>query len=344
MPNAKSVRRKITMRDVARYAGVSQSTVSRVLSQNFSDIAISDETMRKVQEAVKNLGYYPNVTAQSLRTQRTHMIALMIADISNPFYHYLARTIQDIAVRHNYDVIISNTDHIYEYEMRVYDALMRRPVDGMILVPYHLTDEHLDTLIKRTGAAITALAGHIEHPAVDVVSADDEAATYHAVDWLIRTKGHQRIGFIGASPSFSVSTRRQRGYTRAMQDTNLNIRPEWIQEGNFTHESGYNTMQRLLTAVECPTAVFACNDIMAIGAMNAALDRGLCVPENIAIIGFDDVPAATLVRPQLTTVAQFPVELGTHLAESLFERIEGRMEGKGRSFTVPCELIIRQST
>jgi LacI family transcriptional regulator len=331
------------MRDVANLAGVSQSTVSRVLSQKDSDISISEETNRKVFEAVAKLGYYPNLTARSLRTQRTHMIAVMIADISNPFYHFITRTIQDIAVHHDYDVLISNTDHIHAYEQRFCQTMMRRPVDGIVLIPYHLTNDDIDELLRRTGAAITVLGRHITHPGVDVVSADDEKATYDTVRWLIHEKGHHRIGFVSGPPHFSVSVRRQRGYERAMNEAGLEIESRWIQEGDFTQEAGQRTMVALLALRNKPTAVFSCNDIMAIGALNAARELNLRVPEDIAIVGFDNVPAATLVRPTLTTVAQYPIDMGRLLAEALFERIDGKVVGEQRRFDVRCELIVRQS-
>lgn len=344
MQKKKSGSRTVTMRDVAKLAGVSQSTVSRVLSQAASDIPISEETNARVHAAVKALGYYPNVTARSLRTQHTQLIAVMIADISNAFYHVIARTIQDIATQHNYDVLISNTDHILEYERRFCEAMMRRPVDGIVLIPYHLTDTDIDLLIERTGAAISVLGDHIHHPNVDVVSADDETATYETVYWLLQQKGHQRIAYLGAEASSSVNVRRERGYQRAMQDAGLTIDPDWVQAGSFTHESGRDMMQTLLAHPARPTAVIACNDMMAIGALNAVLDSGLRVPQDVAIVGFDDIPAAKLIRPTLTTIAQYPEEIGRHLANSLFERIEGGNTDAARHFEVPLELIIRQST
>ena len=337
-----------TMYDVARLAGVSQPTVSRVLNQNDTHVQISDDTRQRVLAAVETLGYRPNVLARSLRTQRTNMIAIMIADISNPFYHTITRTIQDIATQHNYDVIISNTDHIAAYEHRFCETLMRRPVDGVVLVPYHLTNNDLDHLLQRTGAALAVLGRHIDHPYIDVVSADDESATYHAVRWLIHTKGHQRIGFIGAPPHFSVSERRQRGYERALREAGITPCAEWVGVGDFTHESGQAVMRALLALPERPTAVFACNDIMAIGALNTAFDMGYDVPKDVAIVGFDNVPAAMLVRPTLTTVAQYPVEIGQCLAEALFARMAHHADDthvpKGRRFSVPCQLIERRST
>src|SRR5258708_27987145 len=152
----------VTMHDVARLAGVSQSTVSRVLSKTPSLVPISEETSKKVLDAVEQLGYFPNLTARSLRVQQSNMIALMIADISNPFYHAIVRTVQDIARHHNYDVLIANTDMIYENEVHFCEAMMRRPVDGVIMVPYHLTNEQINQLIERTGTSVVALASYLQ--------------------------------------------------------------------------------------------------------------------------------------------------------------------------------------
>src|SRR5258708_36411874 len=154
------------MHDVAKLAGVSQSTVSRVLSQSTSVVPISEKTVRRVQEAVDQLGYYPNLTARSLRAQQTNMIAIMIADISNPFYHSIVRTVQDIARHHQYDVLIANTDMIYENEVHFCEAMMRRPVDGVVMVPYHLTDEQINQLIERTGTIVVAMASYLKLPAL----------------------------------------------------------------------------------------------------------------------------------------------------------------------------------
>jgi len=331
-----------TMQDVAHYAGVSQSTVSRVLNQSSSTIPISGETRQKILDAVTALGYHPNMTARSLRTQRTHLIAIMIADITNAFYHAITRTVQDIAIRHDYDVLIANTDHIYEYEKRFCNSVMRRPVDGIIMVPYHLTDMEIGNLIERTGASVVALSESLEHPAVDLVSGNDRPATYRAVRLL--AEKYQRIAFIGLTPDMPPGVRRQQAYVQALADAGLSVPPEYIQQGDWTYESGKCAMETLLRLPEPPQAVFVCNDTMAIGAVNAAQELGRRVPEEVAVMGFDNIPAATLIRPTLSTVAQFPVEIGRALAEMLFERIEGIYRGPQRVVEVPCQLIERQST
>jgi DNA-binding LacI/PurR family transcriptional regulator len=334
----------VTMHDVARLAGVSQSTVSRVLSKTPSMVPISEETSKKVLDAVEYLGYFPNLTARSLRLQHSYMIAIMIADISNAFYHSIVRTVQDIARQHHYDVLIANTDQIYENEVHFCEAMMRRPVDGVIMVPFHLTDEQINQLIERTGTTVVALASHLEHPDVDTVSADDETATYEAVKWLIEEKHHTRVGFIGVTDVYPPGKRRRRAYHRALQEAGVPIRSDYEQTGDFTTESGQSAIHELLSLPTPPSAVFVCNDLMAIGAINTALDMGFRIPTDVAIVGFDNIPEARLIRPNLTTVAQFPVEMGHQLATALFQRIEGDYEGQKRAFDIPLQLIERQST
>lgn len=343
--NTKMERKTVTMRDVARAANVSQSTVSRILSPSTSksNVPISEETKEKVLAAVMQLGYQPNQYARSLRGQKNHVIAMLIGDISNPFYHPMVRAVQDVASQYHYSVMIANSDHLPEKEMLFCEALLRRPVDGAVMIPYHLTDEDLHNLIARTGMAISAVGNHIQLPEVDVAFADDTKASYEAVRWLIEQRGHQRIAMICASHKFPVIVRRFGAFQRAMEDAGLPVPTEYVVEGDWSVESGSRAISSLLALPNPPTAVFAASDTIAIGALAAAEDMNYRVPEDIAIIGFDDIPAASWVRPHLSTVAQYPGEMGTLLAKALFERIRGEYDGPGRRFEVPCRFFERAS-
>jgi len=343
MPTKKSNGKQATMRDVARLAGVSQPTVSRVLNNSSTTIPVSEETRQKVLEAVKALGYRPNMTARSLRTQRTQMIALMIADISNAFYHPIARTIQDIARQHDYDVIIASSDHRPDNERHFCEAVIRRPVDGVIIVPTHLTDEDIDRFIALTQTPVVALGQHIGHPDVDVVWADDQKATSEAIRWLIAERGHRRIGFVGVPDDYPPGPRRWHGFQQAMEASGLAIEPSFVFQGDFTLESGRQIARNLIDLAEWPSVLFVVNDLMAIGLILELQDAGYVIPDNIAIMGFDNIPEASIIRPHLTTVAQTPVEIGRKLATALFDRIEGRVSGSRRMLECPCTLIPRQS-
>ncbi len=333
----------VTMRDVARLAGVSQSTVSRVLNDANETIPIGEETRKRVLDAVEKLGYYPNLHAGSLRGQKTFMIAMMVADIANPFYHPMVRAVQDVAHANRYDVMIANTDHMRDGEVHFIESVIRRPVDGVIMVPYHLTEEDFDYLLKRTGVAVVVLGQHLHHPRVDTVYGDDDKMVAAAITWLIREKGHRRIGFIGVTSSYSAGARRRAAFLEAMRQADLPIYPEMFEIGDWSSASGEHAMQVLLGLSHPPTAVFAVNDLMAIGAMEAVQNAGLRIPEDVAVVGFDDIPPATWVRPRLTTVAQHPAEMGRVMAEALFERLRGDYSGPGRGFEVPCRLVVRES-
>ncbi len=342
--SSKMIRTQATMHDVARLAGVSQSTVSRVLSRSTSPIQISPETVQKVLEAVEKLNYRPNLTARSLRGQKTNMIAIMIADISNPMYHSIVRTVQAIARERDYDVLIANTDHLYDYERHFCEAIIRRPVDGVLMVPYHLTNTELEQLTHLTRIPVVVLAWPSYYPQLDTVYGDDLKATYEAVKWLIEVKGHRRIGFIGVSATFPPGPRRRVGFDWALTEALIDVPPEYFQEGDFTIESGQRAMRALLSLPQPPTAVFVCNDLMAVGAIDAAKDLRVRVPEEVAVVGFDNIPATTIIRPRLTTVAQYPNEMGQQMARALFDRIEGVSGDERQVFEIPCHLIEREST
>jgi LacI family transcriptional regulator len=331
------------MHDVAKLAGVSQSTVSRVLSTTPLPIPISEPTRQKIMEAAAQLGYQLNWTARSLRTLHTQMIAILIADITNSFYHPMVRALQDVARAHHYDVLIANSDHSYAAEKSFCEAMLRRPVDGIAMVPYHLTTQEIERLILGTGAHIAILGNHITHPNIDCVWLDDEQATCEAVSWLIQQRGQRRIGFIGVPDNLPPGPRRWEGFKRALALAGLPLDPTLVQVGDFSVESGTRAMRQLLQASSPPFAVFACNDLMAIGAITAAQELGYAVPQDIAVIGFDDIPEAQMITPQLTTIAQPAREIGQKLAQCLFDRIENQNTGAPRAFEVKHTLMIRGS-
>jgi len=310
------------MRDVAELAGVSQPTVSRVLNKKNTSIAISDETRAKVLAAAEALNYHPNVLARSLRTQKTQMIAVMIADISNNFYHRIVRAIQDTAREHQYDVMITNSDHVYQTEKQFLSAVTRRPVDGVIMIPIHLTHKDIDTFLKQTHTPIAVLGQHIDHPKVDVVYANDEPAIYDVTRWLAEDKGLNQIGFIGVPDDLPPGPRRYSGFKRAMSDLQLPINPSHIVEADFTVEGGKRAAHQLIEVGDLPDALVVLNDLMAIGVILTLQDAGYCVPDDIAVVGFDDIMEATIVRPALTTIAQNPYDIGHKLGSLLFERIK----------------------
>lgn len=322
MTNARKPKKPATMRDVAKLAGVSQPTVSRVLNHADTAISISDETRTKVLAAIDKLSYRPNVLARSLRTQRTQMIAVLIADITNSFYPQIARAVQDEARKHNYDVLIANSDHVYENERHFCEAITRRPVDGVIMVPIHLTHDELDNFLMQTNTPVSVLGQHIHHPNIDVVYVHDERAVYEATRWMIDEKGYRDFGFVGVADDLPPGPRRYRGFMRALEESCITIDPDFIVTSDFTLEGGRQATQQMLRHGDLPPALVVLNDLMAIGVILTLQQAGYRVPEDVAVIGFDDIPEASIVRPALTTIAHDPVDIGRKLAQSLFARIE----------------------
>jgi DNA-binding LacI/PurR family transcriptional regulator len=333
----------VTMRDVGRAAGVSQSTVSRVLTRSQAGLQIKEETRRRVLDKITELGYHPNQYARSLRGKKSHMLGMMIADITNPFYHPLVRAVQDVAVQHRYDVMIANTDHTREKEQLFIESIVRRPVDGVIVVPFYLSADDLDNLIVRTGVNVASVGKHLEHPRIDMCYSDDARASHDLVAWLIRARGHARIAMVCADLRFPVTIGRVGAFRQAMSESNLPIPPEYIVSGDWSFDTGQRAMRELMALPEPPTAVFAASDTIAIGALEAAEAMHLRVPDDVAIVGFDDIPEASWVRPRLTTVAQNPSEMGRRLATALFERIESNPLHERQVFEIPCRFIERET-
>jgi LacI family transcriptional regulator len=332
-----------TMYDVAKLAGVSQPTVSRVLNPTDNHSVISDDTAQRVLDAVKKLGYRTNIVARSLRTQRTQTVALMIADIANAFYHILAREVQDVARQHGYEVLISNSDHVYENEKHFFEIVLARGVDGAILVPVHLTDADLFPYIEQTNIPFVVLGEQIHQDKVDVVFADDERAIYDATQWLIRERHHREIGFVGVPDFHPPGPRRYRGFCNAMQDAGLSVEQRFVHSSDFTLDGGKRTAREILATGELPSAFVVLNDLMAIGLILELQEAGVRVPGDVAILGFDDIPEATIIRPALTTIAQDPRDIGEKLANALFDRIQNPEMAGRRIFESDLKLIPRES-
>lgn len=328
---------------MAKSAGVSQSMVSYVFNDN-SKISVPPETRQRIWTAIKELGYVANSAAQSLRTRKTYTIAGIIPDITNPFYPAFEKGIQDKAEARGYDLIMYNTGGTQEKEQKCLHSLQQGRVDGVIAVLFHLRTNDLRVLLEREIAvvrleAMKREAGKLDLP-LDNLYVDNVAATRTAVDYLIG-RGHSRIGFIvGKSGPWKA---RDLGYRQALVEHGIVVDETLILEGDFQENSGYYCMWELLQLSSRPTAVFAANDMMAMGALAAIKEAGLEVPRDVAIVGFDDIPTAKLVTPALTTITQFQESLGRRATEMLFERLDGTTPGHGRFEEMPYELVVRES-
>jgi LacI family transcriptional regulator len=337
-----NLKKRPTQSDVAARAGVSQTTVSYVI--NNSDISIPEATRQRILVAMEELGYVPNRAARSLRSNKTFTIATIITDITNPFYPAFQRGIQDVTRRYDYDLILYNTDEQEIEEKRYLRSLEERQADGAIVVLFHHNHHELRPLLERGVHLVALVSGpqEVGDLPLDTIYIDNSAAAYKAVCYLA-DQGHSRIGMVAGSVGTPPRLSRIQGYQLALASHHLPLDETIIWGGEFTEQGGYESMKQLLSLSPRVTAVFAANDLMAIGAMIAIREAGLSIPEDIAVVGFDDIPAARLISPPLTTITQFEQQLGQRAAEMLFERMKGTVTGEGRSVEMPFELIIRQS-
>jgi LacI family transcriptional regulator len=327
------------MKDVAKRAGVSPSTVSHVINETRF---VSQELRDRVLRAMRELNYQPSTVARSLRTKKTHVVALVIPDITNPYFPEVARGVQDVAEENEYSIILCNTDRMRGRELRFLKALRGQWVDGLILNPSEVTSRDLQDL-QNAQIPVVLIGSQIDHPDLDVVMVDNIQGAYDAVSHLIDL-GHHRIGLVGGSRAASSGEQRFQGYIRALTDHDISIDEEIITEGRFTREGGYESMKRLLALQSPPTAVFASSDVMAIGALMAIQGEGLQVPSDVSLVGFDDIAEASTTTPKLTTISQPKYQTGKVAARLLFDRVEGISPGERQKIVLSHQLVIRDST
>lgn len=335
-------KKRPTQADVAERANVSQAMVSYVINDNPS-ISIPDETRQRIRDAMAELSYVPNITARRLRSSKMYTIAGVIPDITNPFYPAFERGIQDTVNRHGYDLVMYNTDGKVEQERKCLDSLLQGRVDGVVGVFFHMRTNDLTALIEQQ-IQVVRLEAMPKRPGelpIDNIYVDNAAAARTAVELLIH-QGHSRIAMLTSQEG--PARFREMGYQEALTAHGIEATNAMMSSGAYSEDGGYTAMQNLLQRGDRPSAVFAANDLMAMGAMIAIREAGLSIPRDIAIVGFDDIPAAKLVFPALTTVAQFQHALGQRAAEMLMERLNGQVENRGRSIEMPYHLIERDST
>jgi LacI family repressor for deo operon, udp, cdd, tsx, nupC, and nupG len=327
-----------TIRDVARRAGVSVATVSRVV--NHSAHRVSAPTRRRVLEAVQALGYQANVIAQGLKKRASRTVALIVPDISNPFFPAIARGIEDVASQHGYAVLLCNTYEDLARERAYLDLLRKRWVDGVIFATAGTNTAHLRAL-RREGRPVVLVARDVDGVRIDAVLVDNFSGSYQATAHLLRL-GHRRIAHIAGPASLHVARERRRGYERALADAGLPPSSIVVGEGDFTADGGRRAVAAWLQRQVEFTAVVAANDLMAIGALEALRAAGRRVPDDVAVVGFDDITFASLVQPALTTVAQPKYRMGQLAMQRLLELMAGASPA-GRRMVLEPQLIVRES-
>lgn len=325
------------IREVAKRAGVSVATVSRVL--NNSDL-VSEETRERVLKAIKDLNYHPNLLGRNLRRLKTKMVLALMPNVSNPFYARVVKGIEDVAHKNGYNVMLCNTDSDPEREKAYLDLLKNKLADGVILMASVMGKDELTLLAENY--PVVQCCEYIEGAGASYVSIDNFSAAYKAVKHLINL-GHRRIALITCKNDFISTRQRETGYRKALEDANIEFDENLIKYGDYSFKSGMRAARQLLSLEEKPTAIFAISDIMAIGAIKALKEEGFKAPEDVAVVGFDDISFASMYDPALTTVSQPKYDLGCIAMEVLLKHIEGELEDPQRIF-LEHELVIREST
>lgn len=326
------------MRDVAERAGVSITTVSHVVNETRP---VSDELRQRVLAAMDELGYQPNRLARSLRCGETHTIGIVVPDSANPFFAEVARGIEDTSFEHRYSLILCNSDGDLEKELFYTNVLTEKQVDGILFVAAGVSTEHIRALQER-GMPVVVVDREIPSVSVDEVLTDNARGGWLAARHLLEL-GHHRFGCITGPSNLTPSAERVTGCRQALGEAGIPVEERLIVKGDFQYESGYQAARQLLAMDDPPTAIFACNDLMAVGAISAAVELGRKVPDDLSVVGFDDVRLASFTNPPLTTVVQPKYEMGVIAATMLLERMRNcDMPPRRRMFDTT--LVIRQST
>ena len=325
-----------TIIDVARQAGVSKSTVSRVLQ---GDGPVSRQSQDAVWQAVAHLGYEQNTVASSLRTDRTWLVMLITPELTNPFWAAVARGVQDTIEAAGYSVVIANSEWDAGRERRFLKTARRNRFDALLINPTIVTNAEL----LATGVPTVLLGMRSDLQGFDNVGSDTYGGVQLALNHLYAL-GHRRIGFIRGQHKSGRGLARQQAYQDFLQQQSLPHDPELVVEAPYELERGYQAAGLLLGRSMPPTAIFAANDLLAIGAMHAAHERGFAIPSQLSIIGMDDIEAAAMTLPGLTTIAKPKAEIGRQAVTLLLERLAGHTPSQPRRVFLPCHLVVRGST
>ncbi|MEZ4614586.1 MAG: LacI family DNA-binding transcriptional regulator [Caldilineaceae bacterium] len=332
----KSITQRPTIVDVARHAGLSKSTVSRVLQ---GDAPVSRRSEERVWRSIAALGYEQNAVASSLRTDRTWMVMVITPDITNPFWAAVARGAQDRLETAGYSVVLANSDWDATRETQFLSTARRNRFDALLINPTVVTAPEL----LATGTPTVLLGMRNDLPDFDNVGSDTYGGVQLALTHLYQL-GHRRIGFIRGQHKSGRGLSRQQAYQDFLAAHALPFDPTLIVEVPYELERGAQAADHLLGNEVPPTAIFAANDLLAIGAMHAAHERGLAVPHDLSIVGMDDIDAAAMTLPGLTTVAKPKYEIGRQAATFLLERVEQATIPAARRLFMSCHLVVRGST
>lgn len=327
---------KITIRDIAKVVGVSTATVSRALSETGH---VSEETKRRILEISKKLGY--NFEEKKIKKTLTKVVGVIVTDVTNPFFTQVVRGIEDTLNNLEYSLILCNSDENIEKEKEYFRVLEGKKVDGVILTPAGGSHKHLLHYLKKN-IPIVLLDRLIEEVELDAVIIDNVYGAYEGVKHLIE-QGYRNIGAIIGPLSVMTSKERLEGYKKALEEAGISVKEEFIENGEYTQNGGYKAAKRLLSKGKID-ALFIANNVMTIGALLAISELNINVPEDLGIVGFDDIDLAPLLKFPLTTISQPTYLIGVNAAQILIRRLQGKGKKEKEIVVLKPQLIVRQSS
>ena len=330
--------KRVTHKDVAERAGVSVATVSYVLNNGPRPVAT--ETRVKVEAAIAALGYYPNELARSLRLQQSSTIGIIIPNITNPVFAEIAHSIESVCTQEGFLVLLCNSERQPEREARFIQMLRAKQVDGVVITPHA---DPLRLIAPLQQARIPVVVLEHDLPGIHCIALDELMGGRMATQHLIEL-GHRRIALIRRQATSALSMQRFTGYCQALTAADLPFDPRLVIECGFGQAAAAQAMQQLLALPQPPTAVFTHNDVLAIGARHAIYSAGLAVPEDISVVGYDDISSAAYLIPPLTTVRSPKAEMGVLAGRTLLQLIKDKEALPPATVTLPVELMVRAST
>jgi len=328
-----------TIKDVAKRAGVAPITASRAL--NNTGYA-SEAVRQRVRQAAEELGYTPNALARSLRSNQTRTLALVLTDVTNPFWTTVARGVEDTASEAGFHVILCNTDESEVKQETYINTLVEKRVDGILFVPAGCNTQPIKFL-NQQNIPVVVLDRWLPGIQVDNVRCDSVGGAYSLTRVLLEL-GHRKIAVISGPRGVSSAEDRVSGFLKALNEEGIKPTPDWIRYGAFTIDSGQAMTQEIISLEKRPTALFACNNFLAIGAMKTFQKAKLNVPHDISVVSFDDLPTSMVVNPFLTAAAQPAYEMGKRATQLLLDRLKSDRPTPPQEIILPVAILRRQST
>lgn len=325
------------MKDVAEYAGISIATVSKYIN----GITIKDENKKRIDEAIQALDFRVNEIARGLKTKKTATVGVLIPSLEHIFSTSIVSTVESILLQYGYSTIICDYQQDSTLENQKFDFLINKAVDGMILVPQGIEERKITQALDKD-IPVILIDRSIKSIDCDVVLADNLNAAYNAVELLI-TKGHRRIGIICGPQNIYTAQERLKGYIRIHEDYELEIDRELIKYGDYEIQSGITLMNEFLDQPNSPTAVFVTNYEMTLGAVMALNSRNIAIPNELSLIGFDNIQLANVVKPRLAIVVQPMQQIGETAANLLIRRMKGDRSGFPALFRLKTEIVEGES-